>query len=526
MMNGRKAMAALAVLAAFAVVGPALYANCQDQGGPYEVRQCANSTWFAPPPAGSGPISGAWWAVGYGNRTVTGTATQANPNGDGFTAQIGTNGVHHGVDSGSLPVYDPALASLDLVDATTIGGIGAPAGSLCFSSRANWGTPGIDSCIDVNRTATAVGGTGSQSDNYVNRYWDAAPTPPGYPNEYYVYLSHQLDPPIGVLLVEGTGKHFAAAFFATVEKRFPRDADLDPGQYHMGRIQNGLPSSTGPNVVPWQPIPRGNVSAVLSVPTDPASARNIVFDWTATPITLISDNSDRPCLLNDNATPCPIFTDPDGAGPKVVGVGVNNYGTLIRHEVERADLDVTDPQNPVCLANWTTVAGSLVDYPATMSNANGVAANSCVRLKTTFGKVPEAAYIASPINATNRDINRNNSQAGKLGDIGYFVVSDEVKVGGPLVSANANLRAVSKERNSLRVVFDVDTELNVTGFDVVGIDNKGGRQVLGTVACKQCTTGLSASYDELVSGVKLQGARKVQVVMQPSGTQSNTLDLK
>jgi hypothetical protein len=380
----------------------------------------------------------------------------------------------------------------------------------------------------VNRTASAPGGAGSASDNYVNRYWDAAPTPAGYP-ETYVYLSHQLDPPMGVVLQEGSGKYFAAAFFTSEPKIVPRDADLAFGQYDMARIVNGGNNALGqPNVVPWQPIPKGNVTAVLSNPADPASPRNVAFDWSATPIMLIHDGSDRPCMLNDNTTPCPVMTDPDGAGPKVPGVGVMNYGTLIRHDVESAALiPGPTPSDPAtCDAVWTPVAGSRVDYPATHIQLTGVAPHTCLRVRTTFGKDPEAAYITSPINATNRDINRNNMQAGKMGDLGYSVVSDAVQVGGPLVSEHANLRAVSKERNNLRVVFDTDTELNVTSFDVVGIDGKGGRKVLGSVACKQCTTGLSASYDELMAGVKLQGAKSVQVVMQPSGVQSNTLDLK
>ena len=95
-----------------------------------------------------------------------------------------------------------------------------------------------------------------------------------------------------------------------------------------------------------------------------------------------------------------------------------------------------------------------------------------------------------------------------------------------LVSQKATLTLASRERGSLHVAFATDTELNVTGFDIVGIDGKGGKKVLGSVACSQCTTGLSASYDELIPGAKVQGSKKVQVVMQPSGAVSNTLDLK
>jgi hypothetical protein len=148
-----------------------------------------------------------------------------------------------------------------------------------------------------------------------------------------------------------------------------------------------------------------------------------------------------------------------------------------------------------------------------------------VRLKTTIGKTPAAAFrtVASPSNLT---ATRLDAQRGRFGDLGYSAVCTPTKVGGPLVSQHASLTAVSRQKSDLRVVFSTDAELSVNSFDVVAIDSKGGRKVIGTVACKQCTTGLSASYDELLSGTKLQGAKKVQVVIQPSGVPSNTLDLK
>lgn len=500
-----KVPALLALFAAACVASQGVYANCQNEG-PYEVRQCANATWFAPAPAGSGPVSAVWWAVGFGNKNGFTTALNADPGGSGFLPTP-LPGVFAGVDSGTLPAFDPnGAASLDLVDATSIGGIGAPAGSLCFSSRANWGSPGIDSCIDINRNDIAGGGASSISDNYVNKYWDASPG--------YEYFNHQLDPPMGVLLTEGSGNFFAAAFFATAPKTPPRESDLDPGQYHMNFITNGDAGGTGNSVVPWQPVPSPVHSAVLSDPNDSTSARNVTLDWSATAPRFVHDNSSRPCLQGDGVTPCSSL---GGA----TGVGVNDQGALIHFETEMVALDLQGN----CGTSWTTVAGSQVDWPATTSVANGVPANSCVRLKTSFGKAPVSSFQTAATTAA-RDANRLAAQEGRLGDLGYSIVSAGRKIGGALVSERANLTAVSREKSGLRVRFATDTELNVTGFDVVGIDGKGNRRVIGTVSCTQCTTGLSASYDTVVEGGKAQGAKKVQIVIQPSGVQSNVLDLK
>jgi hypothetical protein len=503
MTRGLKILAILALIAASGVATQSVFANCLTEG-PYEVRQCAKGTWFAAAPGGSGAVAAAWWAIGYGNRNAITTAANPSIDGSGFL-NLPLPGVFAGADSGILDA-----AGLDLADATTIPGLGAPAGSRCFSSSSNWGSPGMDSCIDVNRTSTAGGAGLSVSDNYVNKYWDVYLG--GYPYYGPETLNHQLDPPMAVLLTEGSGQYFAAAFFASVPKLVPRETDLDPGQYHMDKIGNGDTDHFGGlSAVAWQPIPTPNISAVLSNPLDPSSVRNLSLDWAAP--RFLHDNSTRPCFELDGTTPC--------ASVFGGGVGVNEQGPLMHFEVEMVAMDLAS----VCGTAWTTVPGSKVDYPANATVANGVPQQSCVRLKTTFGKTPTSAMRTTATVAV-RDLNRLDAQTGKLGDLGYFVVSAATKVGGPLVSQHASLTAVSRQRSDIRVVFSTDAELSINSFDVVGIDNKGGRKVIGTVACKQCTTGLSASYDELISGAKLQGAKKVQVVIQPSGVPSNTLDLK
>lgn len=495
MNKGFKILAVAALVAASTVVGQGLYANCQDNGQ-YEVRQCARGSWFAAPPPTAGTTNIAWWALGFGNRTVSGAAgANVSPEGSGILPTP-LPGVFVGIDSGLAGVVE-----LDLVDATTIPGLGAPPGTTCLSSAANWGAPGIDSCIDINRNYTSGGGTASVSDNYVNRYFNSTYGP----IQGYMTLENQLDPAMAVLLTESTGRFYALAFFASAPKLAPKETDLDTGQYHMQLLVNGDTNSFGPVVVPWQPVPQPDVVASLSVPSDPLSPRNLQFSWT-TP-RFVHDNSTRPCRLFDGTTPCASVSG---------GVGVMDQGPLIRHNVESSPIDAAGN----CGTTWTPVAGSSVNAPGTSVAVNGIAPDTCVRLVTAFGKVP-AATMGGTL-ATNR----TNSQVGRLGDIGYNVISTPIKVGGTLVSQKATLKFANREKGDLRVSFDTDTELNVTSFDVVGIDGKGGRKVIGSVACKQCTTGLSASYDELIAGAKLQGAKQVQVVMQPSGVQSNTLDLK
>jgi len=510
MSNRFRMVVMLALGGAVGLANQAVLANCVNEG-PYEVRQCSKGSWFAPTPTGAGAVSAAWWGVGFGNGSLANaSAGVSSAEGSGFLATP-VPGIWIGVDNGTL-----GATQLDLVDAAAAG-IGAPARSLCFSASSNWGTPGMDSCVDVNRTDTAGGGSAGVSDDSVNRYWDAslAPNPP--PAGYYEYFNHQLDPPMGVLLTEASGQYFAAAFFATIPKQAPRQSNPDPGQYSLGAISNGDTGPTGNNVVPWQTIPQPVHSTALSVPTDPLSLRNVTMDWSAPPaLKVIHDNSTRPCLKTDGTTPCASLGS-------ATGVGVMDQGVLIHHAME------STPQvaGGNCGSAWTTVAGSEVDHPATSTVGNGIAPDSCVRLRTSFGKSPSASFASLPATTPTRDANRLAAQTGQFGDKGFNVYSQARKIGGALVSQKATLKSVIREKGTnLRLVFDTDTELNITRFDVVGIDNKGGRQVIGTVACKQCTSGLSASYDQVLSGAKLQGARKIQIVIQPAGTLSNTLDLK
>jgi hypothetical protein len=494
-------------LAAVAVVVAAssqtAFANCQNEG-PYEVRQCAKRTWFAPVPgAGNSIASVQWWAVGFGNNTSNQSSSSAtvSPEGSGFLAVPPLPGNFIGVDSGDLNA-----SGIDLVEASTVPGVGGPVGAKCLSSSANWGSPGMDSCIDINRNDTAGGGALNVSDNYVNIYWDPGV---GLGTQYF---NHQLDPPMGILAKDASGTRFALAFFAT-EPRNQDANDVTAGQYNMGLLVNGDPGPTGNNVVPWQTVPEPNTSTVLSNPLDPDSPRNVTMSWTA--VRLVTDNSTRPCIQADNATPCSSISGG-------TGVGTNDVGALVHYEIESAPLVLG---SNTCGTTWTLVPGTSVDHPATTTSANGVPANTCVRLKTRFGHTPSDPCSAAT--TTCRDQRRLAAQTGAMGDIGYSVASTARRIGGPTVSQNAVLKVAAKNKNMVTVSWDTTSELSVTGFDIVGIDAKGDKKtVASSVGCKQCTNGLGASYTELVPLSKLSGSKKVQIVMQPSGTASNTLDIQ
>ena len=501
MKNNLKLMTVLGVVALASVAGQAVLANCVEPSGQvYEVRQCAKRTWFAALPGGATIASTQWWALGFGNTGAVQSGANTSSDGSAFVPTP-LPGVFIGMDSGNLDAV-----GLDLVDAAPLG-IGAPAGTKCFSSRANWGAPGVDSCIDANRNDTAGFGAASGSDSYLNIYWD---TNVGVGTRYF---NHQLDPPMGVLLKDSTGTRFALAFFAS-QTRNQDPNDLTSGELDMGALVNGDPGPSGNNVVAWQSVPEPNTSSTLSNPADTNSPRNVTMTWTAARV--ITDNSTRPCFQSDGVTPC---TSLGGA----TGVGVNDQGPLVHYEMESAALNTG---TNTCDTTWTVVPGTTVNHPATTTSASGIAPNTCLRLRTRFGRTPSASFNPAAT-TTARDANRLAAQTGTLGDLGYSVSSTARRIGGATVSQNAVLTVATRNKNTVTVTWNTTSELSVTGFDIVGIDAKGARKVVASsVACKACTTGLGASYTELVAGNKFEGSKKVAIVMQPSGVTSNSLDLK
>jgi hypothetical protein len=202
-------------------------------------------------------------------------------------------------------------------------------------------------------------------------------------------------------------------------------------------------------------------------------------------------------------------------------VGVLDQGPLIHY-----DMETTALTGGTCGTTWTKISGASVDHPGTTMNVVGVAPQTCVRLATRVGRTPAQAFRLTPLTAATRDLNRLDAQTGKLGDIGYQVESAATKIGGPAVSQKATLTVASKNKNMIMVSWETTSELSVTGFDILGIDGKGGVKVVGSKTCTQCNSGLGASYTELIPSGTFQGSKKVQIRMQPSGDLSNTLDLK
>lgn len=510
MKRALKIVGLMAVVAGLGLGDQAL-ANCQGEG-PYEVIQCGQQTWFATPPSGTGVISSQWWQLGFGNATNPVDATGSKGlDGSGFYYYAGYPTEFVGIDNG--------VAVLDLAPAGFIGG---PAGSLCFSSAANWAAPGVDGCVDNNRNFGTVSAPGA-----------AVPAAPkDLLNPYFagttvgtLRYNQQLDSPMAVLLTESNGLNFALAFFATAS-RGPspvRENDTSSGNYQMGALINGDPNPVRVgqnNIVPWQPVPSPTIAATFVNPTDTTNSdRILAINWT--PIRLVHDGSVRKCRNLANTADCTTLGTRPG---NTVGIGVLDQGTLARYVVEKTNLD---SGTSTCGSTWVPADpnAAAVEHPGSSTTVT-VGPNTCVRLRTSFGRPPQIAYVSSVAGDTDSIAMWDAAVRGKLGDIGYSVASRAQKVGGPLVSQKAVLTVAAKNKNALTVKWETNTELNITGFDIVGIDQRGGRKVLASAACKSCTTGLGESYTEVVQAGQLHGSKKIQVVIKPSGETSNILDVK
>jgi hypothetical protein len=531
MRNGLKILMMLAVAAGIALASDGLLANCQDAGRTYLISQCANNAWFGPPIAlvdgvPPGVVSAQSWQLGFGNANALQSATLTAHDGSAFI-QLPLPGVFIGNDNGRQVADPTAAESMDLRDAPSFPGmVGAPlAGSRCFGFAFNPTNPGWDGCLDDNRTATgAAGGTAAQgidaSDSYVNKYTDySCGVSPyvcdGLVNEAADY-EPQLDAPIAVLLKEGNNKQFALAMLAS-RNRNKNLSDLDEGRYEFGDINTGvdahIPATGRMNVVPWQAIPKPNVSVLLDPNQDPAlQPRMLMVSWT--PIALHHDSSTRP---NPNAVA-------NGALGTATGVGVLDQGPLAHYRLESRPL--LDSGLCDTAASFTTIATR--DHPTASITPNPtVSPKTCVRLTTLFGRTPTGVFLTAATTA-NRNANRITTELGLMGDVGYSVSSDEVKIGGgsPLVADKAILTVASKNKNAILVGWETTSENSVTGFQIVGVDAKGGRKTVGSADCKQCTTGLGASYQQIVEVNKLQGSKKMVIVSQPSGKESNPLDIQ
>jgi len=487
-----------------------LLANCRNEG-PYPIQQCQSGTYFAPPPAGSGSVSAAWWQLGFGNRSIVDPTNGFSNNasdGDGFI-DTPLPGIFIGNDSGSLtigPIDGTPTGGMDLISAGMIGG---PAGSLCFAEGANWALPFLDGCPD-NNVLVWLGGGYDRSDDILNPYWSWLVDGPG------TYATHaQLDRPMGFLLTEGTETYFALAFVAT-ESRGKNESDVSPGGFDLGSLVNGDPNpfSGEPNVIPWQPVPQPNYSVSFADPSDSNSERLVAMSWT--PIRLVHDGSIRPNILTT-------WIDEDFLrdllGSMVVGAGVLDQPELARYQVQSRGVDDLDACGS--LDNWVDL-GTPTIHPERTSTVL-VPPDTCIRLCTILGSIPEATLRETP-SVGALGFNRFNAQAAMLGDIGYQVCSRPRLIGGPLLTETTVLRgAVLKGRNTLVVEFETLSESNVTRFDIMAHDRRGDERKLAEVDCLECSTGVGAKYSLEQILPSHRGIKSVFVLTWPSQYRSNEI---
>jgi len=419
-----RALAGVLLLSLLYAVPSRVYAFCSNEG-PYNIRQCSTPTgtpaWFAPPPAGSGTLSAAWWQIGMGNRAVVDPTQGASSNpidGDGFI-DTPNPGRFIGNDSGALTIGmadGTQSGGMDLISATDVGG---PPGSLCFSVSASWALF-LDGCADQNRTYSSTGNTVDISDYYLNPYFSAATGGRGIYSDYAL-----VDSAMGVLLTESTSRHFALAFFSSTTRAHNENDIFDRG-FDMGALINGDPNPIDArnNIVPWQDVPFPFVQIV----SGPSPNLDLRLTWPS--IRIVHDGSSRP---NTAATIDPISgrhvlgLDPNGL--PLTGVGVLQEPVLARYQVEYRAFDSGTTCDPN--AAWTNVGPPLFQAPQinqVLESLVTVPEDVCVRLRTTFGRVPTATFRTTPATATTRNQNRFDAQAGRLGDLGYEVVGPGIPV--------------------------------------------------------------------------------------------------
>jgi hypothetical protein len=272
----------------------------------------------------------------------------------------------------------------------------------------------------------------------------------------------------------------------------------------MKGISNGTenPFVTGAmNVITFQPAPRPKAACIAGCTGDPTQTRMINFQWD--PVKWYHDGSTRP-----SANP---YIGPQDA-TRANGVGMldlltkanttNNWKGLVRYDLERATVGAAnlDPNGRINMGSLTfaVVAGHtdiVQPGPDMHGQATGpIVRNSilsppdtCYRVRAKFGKKPEALTT-----------NTTNCRMGKCGDKGYEVATLNpigiTCIGGPLASEQATNVVAQKSKGKVVLTWNMTSELSVTSFDIFAISTKGVESPLGSVSCKECSTGVGASY--------------------------------
>ncbi|MBI3447626.1 MAG: hypothetical protein HY049_01705 [Acidobacteria bacterium] len=556
MTRNHRARLAVAALAALALSGGGLFANCLDFGG-FAIFQCADVAYFNPPPVAVAfdpnnkptNVTAVFWQLGFGNnqaghcdlvqlKCTSGLLNKACssaslPTPDTF-CNANTGLGSSGTGNSALNDFngnDTGIFAVDVRDArVTTGQPGVPAGSLCLSSN-NWANSGVDGCADDLRNAALA----VADDGDLNPYYDVNFSRT-YSAKGYYSLSWQQDYPMAALLETAPdARYFAIAAVATLNRgntggngpcapagqtgTNAAACDVRPGFYSFKDVANGVanPFVVGKfNVIPWQQVPKPSANCVANCASSPRSIR---FDWA--PVIWYHDRSIRPST-NPGMAP----TD----ATRAPGVGVldllrktdagNSWQGLIHYDLESAtataaNLDANGRLIPASLAFSTAVAD--VPQPAidantgnptapTISSTVAAGPDTCWRVRVKFGKKPETSTTSTA-----------NCRLGKCGDRGYDAVSLDgatiTCVGGALFSQAFTSVTADKSQGKITVAWSMSAELSITGYNVYALNAKGARSLLtpSPINCTECSSGLSASYQVTFSAGKSKGARSIIV---------------
>jgi hypothetical protein len=371
------------------MASPQPRAACKETAG-FPVFQCGDRAYFEAPPDGAGAVRGRFWQLGYGNGYIS--------NGEGISGMgMAPAGVFNGNDNGLWPVPVVAAASL-----AAEAGSPFPEGALCLGP-VNWGNGGVDGCCDNQRAL----GPHSASDGMLNPNYDLRRLRDE--GHFALTTDGQGDFPMAILLTEETGRFFAVAAVASME-RSTEAPDGRLGHYTLGDVVDGSPNPlTGArNAIPWQRAPAIRFDAAGEAPA-PAPGAPAAWSYRATwdPITLPSDRSHRPSTAGRL----------EGSG-----VGVADMGPLVSYTVEKVSLipGMFDAGGLIRTGVLLWERAGRTTEPA-MSLALGE--DTCVRVVVQLGRVPSTGRIA-PLPCA----------LGLCGDIGFEIPGPALCLEGPLLA--------------------------------------------------------------------------------------------
>jgi len=95
-------------------------------------------------------------------------------------------------------------------------------------------------------------------------------------------------------------------------------------------------------------------------------------------------------------------------------------------------------------------------------------------------------------------------------------------VGGVLVSEQAVDTVALRNRNAVTVRFRTTSEITVTGVDILG--RLGA--VVARVPCKECTSGVGADYEVMLTPGDLKGARSLRVRLNGPGAVTGEIPIQ